>query len=755
MSASFGLSQLSFRIPILSDIYDFLKNLPNIIMSALNYILSSLLYGIQMGFFFLIDMIQAVFRKIAGLDVYWYRESSNTYTNVEGDIVETFIKSDTVWNIFIAVCVAAIILLFVTTIIAILKTELNEKDNSKTPVIKNALKAVAYFVMVPVVCVFGIALANIFLRSFDSATAYKGATSISGQVFASASFNANRVRSEHLAGDSDLSDIKERLKPLNTDPKIRDSSSRAEIADALDYAFVHDLSCKDVEYYFGDMDDYMAGYAYILGGKKHYHKTSFDKYTMELVYYYYDMMNYNYLIGYFASYTIIMLLLNLMIGVIQRIFDLTILFIVSPAFIATMPLDEGQRFKKWKDTFISKTLGLYGPIIGINLAFTILTLVQRIYIFDPSGGGLNGLFNSLMQCIFVIVAILCVKDFGKLLNTIIGGDDITNNKAADVSKIAQKAAAVGTRAAALGAKGVTAAGLQVGSGLRQRSARKKVEEAEAEEDAARIEREQIEGAEEALNQQVQDRKLGYTAAERIDMQNAFQSSLSAEQQDYYRKPENREEWNKAVDEYITNQAKQDIGYDAQKSDIDAMSDANHRRRAEAAANVSAATANYNSVRSDEEAIRQKIRNDYAKTVGQDVYGMSNAAFKGSSLDKATEEFRKAGGVKAAEEIGTNIVGQVYGGLNALSNGVPRSGGEVVRNIDGSVKEVKLADSSVDTFENGLKNLRINLKTEGEGKKAKEERDKAKDNADLAKAIANALAGILSGGSGGSSSGGTP
>ena len=507
----------------LVELFSDIGNFWNMLVTFLQYIFAAFFYAIQIGLFYIIDMVQTVFRRIAGLDTYWFK-SGTSVDEHNGDIVESLLVSDTVWTVFVSVLIAAIILLFVFTIIAILKTELNEKDNAKGPVIKQALKAIAYFVIVPVVCIFGVTLANIFLRTFDAATSNKGAVSISGQVFAAASYNANRVRNGHnLVGDYEdesasgwgrwaltkqrLSYVTYTVSELVYDPvyetdedgnviyqdgnpvqkkdtngnpvyevrkdeegkpvyqettksSIGKTSTQLEIADFIDNCFVRKVEFNSTSGAGADIDPskyvynksgYMAGYAVFIADTMDETFEVFDKTNTGLVYYYYDLLSYNWLIGFLASFTIIMLLLNLMVGVIQRIFDLTILFIVSPAFIATMPIDNGSRYGKWRDEFVKRVLGCYGPIIGINLAFTILTLVQRIYIFGPSEP-MSGLFNSLMQCVFVIVAILCVKDFGKLLNGLIGGQDISDNKAGQARDLMLRGAAAGATGLAMGAK---------------------------------------------------------------------------------------------------------------------------------------------------------------------------------------------------------------------------------------------------------------------------------------------------------------
>ena len=743
------VSQLAGVKDWLRNIWETVSSIPNMIFTALEFSIAALLYGVQMGFFWIIDMVQAVFRKLAGLDVYWYKESNGSATQQTGDIVESFIRSDTVWNVFLAVLIASIILLFVTTFIAILKTEFNEKDNAKGPVIKNAIKAIAYFAVVPVVCVFGITLANIFLRSFDAATAYKGATSISGQVFAAASFNASRVRNSFLTEDEDLTDVKKRLMGISDSgmPRITESSSKAQIADALDYAFVHDLTTReDVAYDFTDKGDYMAGYTYLIVKYPYdYHNTGFNKYNLALVYYYYDLLQYNYLIGYFASYTIIMLLLNLMIGVIQRIFDLTILFIISPAFVATMPLDNGDKYGKWKSKFISKTLGLYGPVVGINLAFTILTLVQRIYVFDPAGGGLNGLFNALMQCVFVITAVLCVKDFGKLVNELVGGDDITNNKAAEVSSTLQKGAAVGAK--------LGGAGLKVGAAALRGTARGVKALGQHERERHRLAQEkkninrqadaaeaQLDSEEQAILAEDRDHEIAkrMSYSDRIKLQREFEDTLTDDQKDAYKSDPSK--WDADATKYITTHGaglSAAAKYDTDR--MDRLDKVQRHREVAKSARERLLAQNQQAWHSNNSALRERAGEITAEAnknlikAGQDVYGAAKLGYNNSELYGKLKTWHD---MKGAANLEKSVVGA---GDMLLGKGInPQTGAR-----------------DYDRIKEGLNDIRGRISDSATSAKNKEASDTAKNNQDIANKVAAAIIAAMNQRGGGGAGGGTP
>lgn len=675
---SFGFATSTSMIGgLLDSILKPFQDLFNILITAIQYGICALLYTLQVGMFWIIDMVQSVFRRVAGLEPYWYKQDGGNVTQQDGDIVESFLHSDLVWNIFTSVLIAAIILLFVTTIMAILKTEVNEKDNAKGPVFKQALKAIAYFAIVPVVCLFGVSLANIFLRSFDSATSVEGATSISGQVFAAASYNSNRVRNgQQLAGDdSKYSNAIKRLMgvryTVNGTTKqtlnIKESSSQGEVAKAIDSAFINGyiitIEENNVVYDYSDKSSYMAGYGYLTGSKQESFKT-FDKTATSLVYYYYDLLSYNYLIGYLASFTIIMLLLNLMIGVVQRLFDLTILFIVSPAFIATMPLDEGSRYKKWREKFVEKTLACYGPIVGINLAFTILTLVQRIYIFDPDGGGMNGLFNALMQCIFVIVAILCVKDFGKLVNGLVGGSDLNDNKAKETLELGSKLAAGAVHAGSAGLK-IGAAGAKTPAKLVQNFNDKRRENADNE-------------------KKMQDIQAKHNAAEAKIMASS-------------------------------------LGADGKAMALKALNDQTDKLIAKQTAQHSANLSNI--------ATKKDIFKSGAKDITQAMTGGAEGMYKASGLSKYTKAFADADGTKALEDSAITLGNMAVNTQKTITN----------KGLTTEFKVIDSADKEKGfNAKDAVEETRRFLGTSGQHKKDKEKKDAAKAQEAQATAVKTAF-----------------
>lgn len=129
--------------------------------------------------------------------------------------------------------------------------------------------------------------------------------------------------------------------------------------------------------------------------------------------------------------TIIPVMINALGGVISRIFDLVILFIVSPLVISTNSLFPGGKndiFKKWKKNVESVLWSALGYIIGFS-SFTILVpVVYNINSFvDPSTftliqsiGGLGKFIklpvvDGLVRALWIVTAVSVLERMPKLL----------------------------------------------------------------------------------------------------------------------------------------------------------------------------------------------------------------------------------------------------------------------------------------------------------------------------------------------------
>lgn len=109
-----------------------------------------------------------------------------------------------------------------------------------------------------------------------------------------------------------------------------------------------------------------------------------------------DPLTYNWALAYIAAIVLIIVLFVSALSLAKRVFDIIFLFFSMPFPIATMPSDDGARFKLWKDTMISKVILAYGTVIAVNLFLLILPLITSITF------SVNNVVNCVAQLIFII-----------------------------------------------------------------------------------------------------------------------------------------------------------------------------------------------------------------------------------------------------------------------------------------------------------------------------------------------------------------
>lgn len=118
----------------------------------------------------------------------------------------------------------------------------------------------------------------------------------------------------------------------------------------------------------------------------------YSRYKIGLI----NPLTYNWALAYIAAIVLIIVLFVSALSLAKRVFDIIFLFFSMPFPIATMPSDDGARFKLWKDTMISKVILAYGTVIAVNLFLLVLPLITSITF------SVNNVVNCVAQLIFII-----------------------------------------------------------------------------------------------------------------------------------------------------------------------------------------------------------------------------------------------------------------------------------------------------------------------------------------------------------------
>ena len=261
------------------------------------------------------------------------------YINEEPtDLLSHFILSDQVKEIFWSILLIAVILLVVFVFIAVIRSEYVSSENkkSKSVIISKASQSFLMFLLIPFLLISGIMFTNTVMNS------------------------VNNSMNTYVLESGEVTTIGGQI-----------------LVTSGTYAYIGDESVRaDIELKF-------------LTGE-------FDYFDTTLVKTYYDLRSMDYFIGIISGIVIVVMFVMSSVMFIQRIFDIIFLYIISPISVSTIPLDEGNRFRIWKEMLIAKILSAYGIILSMNLFFIIMPQVQAITFFNDS------FKNGIMQLLFLI-----------------------------------------------------------------------------------------------------------------------------------------------------------------------------------------------------------------------------------------------------------------------------------------------------------------------------------------------------------------
>ena len=519
---------------------NFFTDFPNFLFTMI----MQLLYFLVSCCYTLLDLAQLMFRLIAGLDTYALAGetvagetiSSGVQLGGSGDIFyqiirKTFIIGDDTYSViaiaFWSLIILSCLLLFITTIAAMIKSEVDtgkdgKVDNSKGKIIVNAIKALIYFVMVPIACYFGIWLGNVMLFVIDGATAPQTTsiasidsnvsqglvqsengsynyfmfwgqeagttyTSVSGLVNKVCLYQSSRIRTNTAFYDGIVN---------NTDPSgatqdpvqegatynfgIITQSTQEQAATLVDDLFMINAKLKTPQV--------LGNYEYnsVYGNASGTTVVHFDRSNIALVSYFYDLKQYNIILALLFIFTGGKVLLTLSFATMHRIIMLLAMMFAEPITLSFMPLDKGDAFGKWRKSFISHVLSLYVLVLVVNIFYIISPIFQTFTFFST---GLNGLSwaDMVVQTAFIIASLMAIQSFEKLFSSFMGGESIMEagaktmegltNATKTLGGVAMGAFHLGTHAVGMGTHAVGAlAHLGIAAGLAGAAAKDKRKE---------------------------------------------------------------------------------------------------------------------------------------------------------------------------------------------------------------------------------------------------------------------------------------
>ena len=146
--------------------------------------------------------------------------------------------------------------------------------------------------------------------------------------------------------------------------------------------------------------------------------------------------------------------LVLALNCVARIFNMMLLYIMAPPFLAVMPYDEGGKTKQWTTAFVVQSLSVFGSVVSVRLLMIFVPVI-----FDSKISLLGGGFPEIIaKLIFLFgAAFTCNKASAMISGILADSAGLQSVQAGDVgSGAASSMGALAKKGASIAAKPITA-----------------------------------------------------------------------------------------------------------------------------------------------------------------------------------------------------------------------------------------------------------------------------------------------------------
>ena len=117
--------------------------------------------------------------------------------------------------------------------------------------------------------------------------------------------------------------------------------------------------------------------------------------------------------------------------------------------MSTLSVDDGARFKNWREQFLTKIILAYGAVLSVNVFVLLLPLIQQMSI-----SGASGFANSIFLIFMIVGGAMVIPAGQTLFARLFGRDGDRRGGGGGMRCAADGEGGVGAVAVGLGIKGV-------------------------------------------------------------------------------------------------------------------------------------------------------------------------------------------------------------------------------------------------------------------------------------------------------------
>ena len=134
--------------------------------------------------------------------------------------------------------------------------------------------------------------------------------------------------------------------------------------------------------------------------------------------------DFQYLLALIGAGIVLFELLIVSAHLAKRLFELVFLYVTMPASVSTLPMDDGARFKNWRESFVTKVIIVYGAVIGVNIFVICIGSFSRMSLQNV-GWFENAIFYIVMIIGGAMMLSSSVELFGKVFGN---GEDVSQSR---------------------------------------------------------------------------------------------------------------------------------------------------------------------------------------------------------------------------------------------------------------------------------------------------------------------------------------
>lgn len=342
--------------PILTEIlHIFINFLINVVWN----LLSELLIGIFIALCSILDFIEEIFNLFAGIDMVSISGKKQT------TLLAAMFEMEDVSKAFLYITLMSVAICLVFTIYKTAKSISDmamEDENPISKVLQDALKATVTFMLIPFICLFLLQLSSTVTKQVQTAfSVYSGETgSIGTIVFLSASMDADKDTMEKKDLLTGVMEPKENCG--NRQPSFHTAPWKTYMENPTKYRTLSEV------------------------------RGSFH------------VENFNYIAGITTAVILILLMGGAVLSFIRRIFELLLLYLVSPLYVSTIPLDDGAIFGRWRELFVAKFFSGFGTIFAMKYYLMIVPFLtsSNLTLYNVTGNANDAMIDTVLRVFLII-----------------------------------------------------------------------------------------------------------------------------------------------------------------------------------------------------------------------------------------------------------------------------------------------------------------------------------------------------------------